>query len=629
MTLAYRKDIQILRGIAVLLVVLFHLEIGGFQSGFLGVDVFFVISGYLMAQLYNPKEKKKFFKRRILRLLPTYFVITLLTIIVALFITTPNEFRQLISQSIHASTFSSNIGFWLQNSYFSKIDFNPLLHLWSLGVEIQFYLVIPILFFLFTFHRYVLLLIILTTIILSFIVLGISAKTSFFMMPLRMWEFLIGYAVVYYSSRHTLTSSKTNYIGTIALIFLLFIPLLPIQKESVDYLHGHPGLYALLISLATALILRFGIHKQIEFSKIGKILEVLGQYSYSIYLVHFPLIVLYLYKPFSGTVLHSDTTTDTFILVILIIILSVFSYHLFEKGLTRLKHIKGILIVLPILIITTALAGAKIQNSFFTEEEKKITSTYNDRDTYRCGKLTRILHPSAITCNLTNLNEQNIKQKILFLGDSHADSIKLVFSEEAKKLQSELYFFVPNRALINKKFLPKKVIEEALNKEIDTIVIHYSAFIKKYLPRISTLIKLAEKESIFVIYLMDIPHWERDIPKALWYNLQEGKALPKQSLADYNKVQENVYNYLLKHESKYFKIYQTADIFCKNSCPLRKPNNKECYHLGACQDSCSLRDNNGTPLYFDSGHLTITGSRYLAKRIKSIILRSQKFKEEK
>ena len=123
MLLQYRKDIQILRGIAVLLVVLFHLEIGGFKSGFLGVDIFFVISGFLMALLYNPNEKIKFFKRRALRLLPTYFSVTFLTILVAFFVTIPNEFSQLLSQSFYASIFSSNIGFWSANSYFSKIEF--------------------------------------------------------------------------------------------------------------------------------------------------------------------------------------------------------------------------------------------------------------------------------------------------------------------------------------------------------------------------------------------------------------------------------------------------------------------------------------------------------------------------
>ena len=125
----YRKDIQILRGISVILVVLFHLQFSGMNSGFLGVDVFFVISGFLMAVLYNPHEKGKFFYRRAKRLLPVYFMIILLTLIAAFIITNPYEYNQVQEQSSFALLFMSNIGFWLQNSYFSKHEFNPLLHL--------------------------------------------------------------------------------------------------------------------------------------------------------------------------------------------------------------------------------------------------------------------------------------------------------------------------------------------------------------------------------------------------------------------------------------------------------------------------------------------------------------------
>lgn len=141
----YRKDIQLLRGIAVLLVVLYHLDLGWIKSGFLGVDIFFVISGFLMNLLYDHAHKKIFFIRRIKRLLPAYFATLLLTVVVATFITTPVEYNQVVKQALFGLFFSSNFGFWLQNSYFSKAEFNPLLHLWSLGVEIQFYLCVPLL----------------------------------------------------------------------------------------------------------------------------------------------------------------------------------------------------------------------------------------------------------------------------------------------------------------------------------------------------------------------------------------------------------------------------------------------------------------------------------------------------
>jgi peptidoglycan/LPS O-acetylase OafA/YrhL len=605
----YRKDIQIIRGLAVLLVVFFHLEIGGFKSGFLGVDIFFVISGFLMALLYDPKDKKKFFERRILRLLPTYFMVTFLTILTAFFVTIPNEFGQLISQSIYASTFTSNIGFWTANSYFSKIDFNPLLHLWSLGVEIQFYLIIPLLVFLFRLHRHVILLIILLTILLSFMVLGVSPKTSFFMMPLRMWEFLVGYAVAYYFSKQVIEEGRGQYFSLLALFILLVIPLIPVDGSSQNVLYGHPGLFALLITLATATILCFGLPQKIVLSKIGSVLEVLGKYSYSIYLVHFPIIVLYLYHPFSGTVLHAESWSDTVILLAMIVVASVMSYHLFEEGFRKLKAIKTILFLFPFVIVLSTFFMAEIQKGFFTKEEQRIIEAYEDRDTYRCGKLIRITNPSTLTCSLTELDEKNIKQKILFLGNSHADSIKLAFTEEAKKLNSELYFFVSNSVLLKNKISAKKIIEEALNKKVDTIVVHYSRAIKPHLSRITELIKLAEKESIYVIYLMDIPRWERDIPKALWLNLHEGKALPSQTLEEYFQIQDKEYRYLKAFESKYFKIYQSADVFCR--------------------DECALVNHEGRPLYFDDGHLTVTGSRYLSKRLKHIIVDSQNFKDSK
>jgi len=145
--MTYRKDIQILRGFAVLIVLLYHFGVPGFKNGFLGVDIFFVISGYLMAALYTPNKKIDFFKRRILRLFPAYFIVIIITLLLSIFILDPHEYRQAVVQGNYASLFVSNIGFWSNASYFSKEYFNIFLHLWSLGVEVQFYLIIPIVFF--------------------------------------------------------------------------------------------------------------------------------------------------------------------------------------------------------------------------------------------------------------------------------------------------------------------------------------------------------------------------------------------------------------------------------------------------------------------------------------------------
>ena len=193
-----RNDIQILRALAVIFVVLFHLEVAGIESGFLGVDVFFVVSGFLMAILYKTGETKKFFERRAKRLLPAYFTTVAITLIASIFIVLPSELGQVATQSIYSIFFANNFGFWLQNSYFSKTDFNPLLHLWSLGVEIQFYLIVPLLIWFFRKSKIFLPLVLIGSFLSCIFIVGISPKTSFFMMPLRIWEFLIGFVIAYY-----------------------------------------------------------------------------------------------------------------------------------------------------------------------------------------------------------------------------------------------------------------------------------------------------------------------------------------------------------------------------------------------------------------------------------------------
>ena len=108
-----RQDIQIMRALAVLLVVMFHLQTPGLASGFLGVDIFFVIGGFLMALLYQHGKAIDFYRRRAQRLLPAYFFVVIATLLTSALITLPTEQEQMADQGIYASMFSSNIGFWM------------------------------------------------------------------------------------------------------------------------------------------------------------------------------------------------------------------------------------------------------------------------------------------------------------------------------------------------------------------------------------------------------------------------------------------------------------------------------------------------------------------------------------
>ena len=181
-----------------LAVVLFQLGFSGLKLGFLGVDVFFVISGFLMAILCGRSTAKQFFERRARRLLPAYFVTIFVVLVASVLWVLPTENNQVTESSLYAAVFASNIGFWLQNSYFSKADFTPLLHLWSLGVEIQFYLVAPLLHYLGRRFRWMLPVLLVVSLFAFFAMTSVSSKTSFLMMPLRAWQFLIGWLIAWY-----------------------------------------------------------------------------------------------------------------------------------------------------------------------------------------------------------------------------------------------------------------------------------------------------------------------------------------------------------------------------------------------------------------------------------------------
>ncbi len=593
----YRKDIQILRGIAVILVVLFHLDFSTFKSGFLGVDVFFVISGFLMYWLYNAEKKSAFFIKRVKRLLPAYFTTIALTLVAAAVITVPVDFNQVVNQAIFGTFLSSNIGFWLQNSYFSKAEFNPLLHLWSLGVEAHFYLCIPIIAWFLAKRQYFLPLLILLSLCLCFVALSVSAKTSFFMMPLRLWEFLIGYGIAsLLIEGAAYRSKKYSWLGGLGLLSIIFIPLMSVDGLSSNIIIGHPGLFALLVVLASALVLYFGLPVWLEESKISRCLVYFGQYSYAIYLVHFPVIVLYLYEPFSGTVLKPESFMDTILMFSLIALFAIILYHLVENPCRKVDRIQYKILAAPVLIVVLCISGLFLQQYAYTEKEMLIFNAWEDRAAYRCGKIARI-NPMKTTCRLTR-NIDDPEGSIFFVGNSHADSIKNTFVKVAVKNNINLFFTVQNIPLMKGGIQPKKIINEALNKNIDTIVLHYSPS-KIGQVDIIRLVELAGEHNIHVSLIMPVPTWSEHVPKALYGNIKHNLALPSQTLSDYYLTNQSLVDTVNSIQSNNFSVYSTAELFC--------------------QEDCKMMSKDGEPYYFDKGHLTLTGSEIFAGIFDTII----------
>lgn len=585
--MTYRFDIQILRGIAVILVVLFHLNIPFFDYGFLGVDAFFVISGFLMALLYQRGQMGNFYRRRAARLLPAYFATVFFTLLVATALVLPSEAAQVSEQGLYASFFASNIGFWMQNSYFSKAEFNPLLHLWSLGVEIQFYLFVPLLVWLHRKSRVLLALGAFGALAAAFVLVMISPKTAFFIMPFRIWQFLIGAGVAWYLTRLGTPRTARPWLGLTSLFVVLGLAMIyPVRGQLEDIILGHPGLAALLISLATAGVLAFGLPIQVENSVPGRVLGKLGDWSYSIYLAHFPVIVLALYQPFSGTILTPNNAVQTMLLGLAITICSTLLYLLFERRQIWSGSFRGMAVLISAGILCSVLS-LPVARWSYDAQRLNILSAFQDRPPYRCGKLIRVMQPTAQLCELTGLPES--APALALVGDSHADSVKASLVQIARERGYRLFFTVSNVPVVGKPRIDP-LIERLTARGIVGVIVHFSsvsalrAFEHGFDPAL-------RDAGIEAVWLLDVPTFAQSVPLTIWNNPELGGMEP----INFDTVSE-LQNAL-----------SAANISHFDPRPL------------FCTTDCTVMDAEKRPFYFDDDHLTLTGARQLEPIMDIII----------
>ena len=595
--ITFRGDIQALRGLAVLLVVLYHLKIPGFYNGFIGVDIFFVISGYLMASIYDLKSSKMFFIKRARRLLPAYWATLILTLLVGFVVLAPSDFLQLKNQFLMSMFFIPNFFFWSQNSYFQATDFNPLLNLWSLGVEFQFYLLVPLLCLVILRYKRLFNLIFVVSLIACLIVLTISPKTSFFLVPFRLWEFMFGFYTLKNSYKiGTKFRALYIYFALFIIILILFNPYLDGFRSSI--LFGHPGLTSLLVVLITGLVIKTGFNPRKN--TFMKILMKIGDYSYAIYLIHFPVIIFYNYSPFGGTILGFNTFKDFITLATLIVLLGLALHKFVElPGFSSKLRLRAFLVT-GLLIIPLALISPILQSTKFSGVQKNIAYSVQDRSQYRCGTISRILNPRSKTCELSSIESNS---RILLLGNSHADSIKTTFTSIAQEYNYEVYFWVSNNPLMNAGSSVKEVLSEIKDKKIKHVFIHYSdgAVSKE---KFSELFSELDHLGVTVSFLGPIPVWPDSVPEVLW-SMRDPNRVLSQSYSE--SSERNLYSpkMLEQLSVKKFKFYDMASILCDSE--------------------CIFINSSGKLLYWDASHLTLTGSNLYTPLFRRALLDLKRF----
>ena len=302
MTRAYREDIDWLRAIAVLSVVAFHFEAPAIFGGFVGVDIFFVISGYLITGIIQSEVQSgtfsfaRFYERRVRRLLPALYAMVALTAIPSFHYLLTSERLEFFRSVAAVVTFTSNFFFWFQTGYFDHAAVEkPLLHTWSLAVEEQFYLTLPLL--LWALLRNVRggrlrLPVALAALSVASFALAVwlmrtdRSASAFFMSPPRAWEFLIG-GIIAVEGFPVLRNARLQQIARGVALVLLAIPIFSLRQGP-----GFPGLNALPPSIGAALFIWSGIGVptliRSGYSPLN-VVKFFGRISYSLYLWHWPL----------------------------------------------------------------------------------------------------------------------------------------------------------------------------------------------------------------------------------------------------------------------------------------------------------------------------------------------------
>ena len=298
----YRPDIDGLRCCAILPVVAYHAGAPGVTGGFVGVDIFFVISGFLITSLVKQQTLEErftftgFFARRARRLFPALFLMMAVSSFLSWNLLLPTELEDFGESLATAGAFSSNILFWSEAGYFDgPSDFKPLLHTWSLAVEEQFYLIFPALLIAVRKQSFRRLLILISALILSSLAIQLlyinrSPDAAFFLSPNRFWELLIGAltAVVLqhsnFAKRLQPAAEMLSIVGAACLLYAIF---------GFDESTNFPGIAALLPCAGTALLIITGAQHETYLNRAlawGPLVGI-GLISYSLYLWHWPILV--------------------------------------------------------------------------------------------------------------------------------------------------------------------------------------------------------------------------------------------------------------------------------------------------------------------------------------------------
>lgn len=621
----YRPDIDGLRAIAVLVVIFFHAGFASFSGGFVGVDVFFVISGYLITGNIIRQINEgnfsfaEFYIRRARRLFPAMFVTIIISFVGAFLLFSPKLFADFGLSAVFAAVSASNIYFWLDSGYFdASAQLKPLLHTWSLGVEEQFYLVWPLLLLLFThWKRPFALIIALGAIGLVATAYGAQEypEAVFFLMPFRIFEFAIGGALTFVVNRVRLPNLISEILLVLGLGLILFSSLM--FSETTNFM-----LSTLIPSIGTFLAILCGQARYAGLWLRNPASVSIGRISYSTYLMHWPITV------FTAYALNRDLVfADKITLTIASILAGTVLFGLVEQpfrygGRRPLPKVRyGIAYAALVGVLVAVASGPYLGRGWIWRLDPVAASTLADGGVAIQGAST-----GPWDCgDLCEFGDKESNRLVLVIGDSHANHYTKALDELGEGLKFRIIQSPQCFVGKNLRFSFKEPYESACLKVREEA--------NKW---------MADPRVVAVI------HSERWMTYGRMVDATTNDRIPFKSTEElYNGLIRDVYQMYdgfnkpvvvvgispisstdCLQRPKYLPIScdETAKpnytIFAKAAQTIERPANISVVLPVdfLCDDlRCKSFSRNGEPLYSDSNHMSLAGARLIAPTILSSI----------
>ena len=601
-----RYDLQVLRAFSVLIVFLYHLDFQIFKGGFIGVDIFFVLSGFFVAQMLSETDSKfknilVFFHRRLVRLVPNLVFYILLSIPFVVILYPPHLIKDFGQSIVSNSIFLSNIFFYYETDYYD--DFSktaPLLHTWSLALEVQYYAVFGIVVLILGRSRKFVAIFIGLLSILSFllaVLVILDDKTAvFYMLHYRFWELAAGYFA--FKFQHKLEIRKFKYIVALILYAILTLISIGYSKSTV-----FPAAAALPVIICTFILLLIKLDLQVN-TIINRFLIGIGDRSYSIYLSHNILIAVV-----STSFAYLSFLSFICIIISGTVITSEISYKFVERKFLRAPpqflRVYLPLLTLLILIVTSGYYLHKTNGLRSIKlEQGKMSKYFLDYDLLRNQRVAFVKEEILQSERSFGTSDN----KILILGDSKSEDL-FILLKSVNRLNSEYRrlrlddncMAAPGRQTLNKLCEGElnNVINSALLENANRIILT-ATWQRKNISRIVDFVQYLEKlgksvaivstanfqdASSIALYLHSVS--EKDI-RSFFHN-----SIRRDWRRQYLELKER----LMENTSAQF--FEKLEIFCV-----------------LAEENCNLLSPNLEWLIYDSGHLTVPGFRELSRATK-------------